>query len=871
MVQRSEIRIVAEYRRSEMKLVRLFLVGAVALPLAHGSVRAQTAGMAGGSTTPPQAASEARPGNAAQRPDEIVITAQRYGEAKVEAETEIAEEEIAAYGADNIDEVIKRLGPIAGAGDEEPIILVNGQEVGFDRSVLGYPPEALNRIAILRPEAAARYGHPPGRRVVNLVLKKSFASRDGNAGFQWATRGGQYGGNLSVSQVAIAGPMRWNAQLRVALDSALRTSARNVPPHAGPVDLVGYVTGPNQGEIDPALSQAAGQMVTVAAFPGAFPERALVLDDFAATANRTYPGDPRDYETLRPSRRNLMLQLGATRPVGPFNASLSINASTNASNASRGLPMASFILPADNPWSPFASDVLVVRPLAADRLLRQETRSESLGIALTLSGQLGGWQTSFSANYSRNWSNGLYERGVDIVRIQDLLNRGDPDLSPYTPWSSSLLRTENSRSNGENMSARFNVSRPVFTLPAGPVTVSISGSAGRNRSENYRTSNVEGPIATDISQREQFNGQLSLAIPVSRQGQAEIGPLGDLTVDLSAGGQAQTGSRTQKRFGAGFTWSPFSNLQIRGTFDRQDAVPTFEELDAPRVETTRRIYDFIRQEAAEPVWITGGNPQLRSGSRQGLSLSAQLRPLASQMLTLDIGYRQRSGTGGVASFPELTPVIEAAFPERITRDAAGRLVAVDARAINIERVSEAELSSSIAVRLPDPGAKPANPGGKARDPLRYSLTINHSVRLKREFVTRAGMPVIDQLRDTGQPRHAVSLQALAGNSDFGGDINATWSSAARLRNSGASGPQQEYRYRQPLHVRLGLYVDPGDVLTPGKRSGPLRNMRVSLDVDNLFDSYRRARLSDGTIPAGYSRDEVDPLGRTIRLSVRKRF
>jgi hypothetical protein len=851
-----------------MKLARLLLLATAALPWAQGSVRAQAMESGNGRTSATPAKT---PETGRTQSDEIVITAQRYGDAQVEAETEMGEEEISSYGADNIEELVKRLGPLGGAAEDEPVILINGQEVGFDRSVLGYPPEALNRIAILRPEAAARYGHQAGRRVVNLVLKKSFASRDGNASFEWATRGGQYGGTLAANQVAIAGPMRWNAQVRIALDSALRTSARNVPPRTGAVDLVGYVAGLNQGEIDPALSQAAGGVVTFAAIPASSLSRMPILDDFAATANRAHPGDPRDYETLRPSRRNLTLQLGATRPVGPFNASLSINASSNISSALRGLPMASITLPAGSPWSPFAGDVLLVRPLASDRPLRQETRSESLGIALTLSGRLGSWQTSFSGSYTRNWSLGSYDRGVDVTQAQELIDRGDSDFNPYAPWGQALLRTEYNRSRGENMSARFNVSRPVVTLPAGPLTVSISGSASRSRTDNRRSDNNGDLIATDIGRRGQLGGQISLAIPVSRRGGAEIGPLGDLALDLTAGRQAQTGSRAQQRFGAGFTWSPFPVLQLRGAFDRQDAVPTFDQLDAPLGEAVRRVYDFSRQETVEAVWITGGNPLLRGGSRQSLSLSALVRPLASEMLTLDFAYRERNSTGGVAPFPELTPVIEAAFPERITRDPTGRLVAVDARAINIARASQAELSTSIALRFPDPGAKPNGAARKMRDPLRFSLTLNHSVRLKSEFLTRPGVPVIDQLRDTGQPRHAVSLQAVVGNGAFGADANATWSSAASLRNRGLPGPQQEYRYRQPLQVRLGLFVDPGDVLAPGKRTGILKNMRISLDVDNLFDSYRRATLADGTVPPGYSRDEIDPLGRTVRLSVRKRF
>lgn len=857
-----------------MKLARLIFLITVALPWASGSVRAQTSGPTGGSIPPPQTvppAAEPDPAGPAARSDEIIITGQRYGEARVPAETEIGEEEISSYGADNIDELVKRLGPLIGGTDDQPVILVNGQEIGFDQSILSYPAEALSRLAVLRPEAAARYGHPPGRRVVNLVLKKSFASRDGDVGFEWATRGGQYGGTLSVSQVAIAGPVRWNAQARLALDSALPKSARNVPPRSGAIDLAGYVAGLGQAEIDPALSLAAGELVTVAAIPDGL--LSPTLDDFAATANRDHPGDPRDYETLRPSRRNLSLRIGATRPLGSFNASLGINASSNYSSGLRGLPMASVVLPAGSPWSPFADDVLLVRPLRRDRPLRNENNSDMFGLSLTLSGTIGdGWQTNVSASYTRSWANSRIERGIDTVRVQDLIDLGDLAFNPYSPWSDRLLLAENSRSQGESISARFNVSKAVVTLPAGPLTANLSVNASRSQTETTRTDNLGGLIAADDRTRRQLFGQMSLSVPISSRGEGEIEPLGDLALDLSIGASTATGTQLQQRYGSGFTWSPLSIVQLSGSFNHEQVVPSFEQLDAPRLETILRIYDFTRQEVAEPIWITGGNPLLRSGSRQSLSFDLQLRPLGSQKLSLNLGYRTRRSTGAVAAFPELTPVIEAAFPERVTRDAAGRLVAVDARAINIAHSSDAELVSGIAVRLPDPGARRTGAPRKiAPDPLRFSLSLTHRLRLKSELLTRPGVPVIDQLRDTGQSRHSLSMQAVAGKKAFGFDMNATWSSAARLRNRGVTGPQQEYRYKPPLLVKLGLFIDPEDLSASAKQSKLLNNMRISFDIDNLFDSYRRATLADGSVPAGYSRDEIDPLGRTIRMSVRKRF
>ena len=173
----------------------------------------------------------APPGDLAQ--DEVLIIAQRYGEAEVAAEAEFGEAEIASHGADSIRDLLTRLQPFIGDGEEEPVLLINGKPAGFDRSITAYPAEALNRLAVLKPEAAARYGYPSGRRVVNLVLKEHFSTLSADVGANWATGGGQYGGSLSIGRAAINGAMRWNVQAGVSHDSAFYKSARNIPPPPG--------------------------------------------------------------------------------------------------------------------------------------------------------------------------------------------------------------------------------------------------------------------------------------------------------------------------------------------------------------------------------------------------------------------------------------------------------------------------------------------------------------------------------------------------------------------------------------------------------------------------------------------------------------
>lgn len=808
----------------------------------------------------------ALPGVIASRddPDDIVVTANRRGEAKVAAETEFGEEEIASRGADSIQDLLTRLAPFIDGSGEEPVILINGKPAGFDRSILSYPAEALDRLAVLKPDAAALYGEPAGRRVVNLVLKKKFAMLNADAGADFATAGGQYGGTLSVRRTAINGDMRWNAQARVGADSAFRKTARTIPRQSGVFDSVGFISAPGGGEIDPALSLAAGQRVTAAAIPPGALAGPPGLDDFIATAGVLHPADPNRFETLQSSRRNAALGLGVTRPLGDFSVALNLDANRRSSDGLRGLPMASVVLPAGHPWSPFADDVVLTRPFAGERALRADNEATSLGASLTLTGNIRGWQTSLAASYAQSWANNFLESGVDVARVQQLIDDRDPAFNPYGLWDEGLMIATRSRTKGQNLSARLNVRKTVIDLPAGPLTWNLTANSGRNRTQSQQSDAAGNLIASNGVTRSQSSGLMSLSIPISRGGGTEAGWLGDLTVDLSANAQVMTDSRARKGFGGNVSWSPWPVLQLRGGIDYADAAPSFDQLDAPIVTTINRIFDYARQEIAEPVWVTGGNPDLTRGRRQSLTFTATVRPLGNQILTLNLGYRQSVTKGGVAAFPELTPAIEAAFPERVTRDAAGRLVAVDARAINLTRDANADLSTGVALRLALGGGEGRSE--TAKDPLQLNLSINHGMRLKSELQTRPGVPVIDQLRAGGQSRHSLSFQASIGRRGIGGNLSGSWSSPGRLR-----GGDEVFVFKPPLKLNLSAFIEPDRIFAVPDKKGVMSGLKLSVDINDLLSGYRRVTREDGTVPAGYSRNEIEPLGRTVRLTVRKKF
>lgn len=807
-----------------------------------------------------------RPASAENQPP-IVITGRRHVDISDTPETEFDENDIGVQGADNIQDLLSRLQPFINPDGDEPVLLINGRPAGFDRSILSYPAEALARLTVFKPGAGVRYGATSGKRVVNLVLKRKFASLDVDGGISFATAGGEYGSNVGIARTVVSGDTRWNARVRIDQIGALLKSARRIPPRPGAFDSLGYVTGTDGGEIDPALSMAAGETVAVAAIPTTGAIRPT-LTDFLSTANQRHPIDPNVFETLLPSTRKAALSFGVARPIGNFSASFDLDVNRSDSSGLNGIPMVSALLPAGSRWSPFSKAVILNRPYLGKRALRSSNNAQSFEASFTLTGAVHGVQISFAVGFSHYNSHNLVETGVDNSRFQQLIDSNDFMFDPYGPLKASFLQASRSRSRADNINVRINLQKSIINLPAGAVGWSFAGSAGWARNVTMQNDAGGGASTSTRLSYAQWNGQMTLNLPISRRNSA-LPTFGDLSIDLSASRQYMAGSNTQTSISGGVTWAPFAPIQFRGSINRAEIAPSFDQLARPVVTTVNRIFDYAQQQVAEPAWTTGGNPDLQRGSQKNLSLSMMVRPLSHQELTFNFDYRRSVASGGPAEFPDLTPAVEAAFPERITRDSIGRLIAVDARSINIIRNVDENLSSSVALRLGGAGRRDLGGGTAswASDPIQINLSLIHQFRLRSELLIRHGLPAINRLNDdSGTSRHMLDFQLGAGKRAFGTNLSVRWSSTTRV-----TGGDGTFRVRSPLLFNLTTFANPDQLFKILRDNAISRGIRMSLDVLNVFNGYRRVTLANGSVPVGYTHDEIDPLGRTVRLTLRKRF
>jgi hypothetical protein len=310
-----------------------------------------------------------------------------------------------------------------------------------------------------------------------------------------------------------------------------------------------------------------------------------------------------------------------------------------------------------------------------------------------------------------------------------------------------------------------------------------------------------------------------------------------------------------------------------------------------------------------------------------LSLRLTARPLDETDLALVANYTRTRIHDPIAAFPTATPEIEAAFPERFLRDPQGRLLQVDARPVNFARSEREELrwgfnfSKPIGPQGPTPEQRAAwrermrqrqegggAPGGEGAAPRqggdrgggfgggrggfggggfgrfgggggRLQLALYHTWRFTDEILIRPGMPVLDLLNGSavgnrgGQPRHEIELDAGWYRNGFGARLTADWQSGTTVRGlaDGAGGSAGDLFFGDFATLNLRLFADLTQQRALIRRHPFLRGTRITLSIDNVLDSRLRVRDEAGLTPLGYQGAYLDPLGRSVRLTIRKQF
>lgn len=551
---------------------------------------------------------------------------------------ELNEQDIAAYGAGSIAELLAALGPQVqsgrGRGGGQPVILVNGVRIASFRELRSYPPEAIEKFEVFPEEVALQYGYSADQRVINVILKRNFSSREIEADYEQPWDGGYSSHEVEATYVMINGPSRLNANLSWNNSSLLTEAERGVIQSGPPT----YATDP----------------------------------------------DPAAYRSLVSDSAGLEGTLNWSTRIGQGN-SLSLSASYERDDSLRLQGLDSVLLVAPGGASALRT-FNVADPLAVDA--RTQTWSSGASIDLNL----GDWQVTGTADLSLGRTASATQRRVNTVSLVNAAAAGslalNADLGTFADAGADDARSRTYTADSQ-VTARTRPAR----LPAGDVALTLDVEGKWNGIHSTDTRNPG--VLTDLSRQRLATG-FNLAIPLTSRDEEFLGAVGNLTLNLSGGVDELSDFGTLMDWTAGLSWGVTEKLTLNATYLNRDTAPTLSQLGNPELATPNvQVYDLTRNETALVTLITGGNRTLQTQNQSDWKLGLQWQLPVLDNATFSFDYINNSSTNVASAFPALTPAIEAAFPGRVTRDGAGRLVQIDQRPVNYARQDQDRLQFGL--------------------------------------------------------------------------------------------------------------------------------------------------------------------------------
>ncbi|WP_068076477.1 TonB-dependent receptor domain-containing protein [Novosphingobium lentum] len=849
------------------------------------------------------APSDAPSGGRNSQTDDIVVQGHRADPevlVGIKAEEDLGTQDIAAYGLDTVGELLGEIAPGVIQGDDGPVVLVNGRLATGTEEISDLPTEAVSKFQVLTKDAAARLGQGPRRRVINLVIKRDHRQRTASSDYALATAGNGTSAGAALDFVEIAAGNRTTLTVRERYTAPLLEADRNIPSDVSgiPYDLIGNILPfPAFGlEIDPALSALAGSPVGVAAVPAGLANPQL--SDFARGAGRPNVPDIGRYRTLVGERRSYEMNATIARSISR-RTSLTFNLFGNISIGKSliGAPGVLVALPAKSAFSPFSRDVSIARYL--DVAFDQSRHASSISAKVALNTGVGKFSVAVLASYKHRNQRNETDRQTDLDALQAGIDSGAID--PFAPLPAALLRVTRrdlTRSVSNSGEAAVTVSGDAVKLPAGWANLTLH--LGGSIIEQSGLSNITGsPLQRDQTRKEVY-GQISFDLPVASKESGFLGALGDFRINGNAGFRSPSDTRRLTSHGYGITWQPSATINLRASVNHDETAPSLSLLADPvSVVGGVRFYDFIRAQTVQVELVTGGNPDLLPEKRRTISVGGSFQMLNHRRLTFSADYTATRTVNAVSGLPPLSVAVQAAFADRFIRDGSGRVIAVDSRAVSFAADDRQQLRWSINLvtcfgqrnlwpRRQGQHSAPVNLGRVGSDdgggptelaaapatrPWRLNFNLSHTITLKAQRLARPGLPVVDLLRGgadgygEGQPRHTVQFTLGLAGKGVGVQVNGVWRSGSDLRVGTTASPGDlHFSARCTANMRIFAEME---TLAPDRTWS--KGLRLTLSTDNIFNSRQAVRDSSGFTPARYQTYLLEPLGRTVKFSLRKMF
>ena len=793
---------------------------------------------------------------------------------------------------------------LRGLGAGATLVLVNGRRMagtgtkGDFADVSSIPLAAVERVEVLLDGASALYGSDAVGGVVNIVLRTRFDGAETRAMLGGA--GGSYGrqqfaqtfGKIWSTGHAL---LAYEYQAHDALLGSKRAFAGNTDLRSLGGDdwrqyyaQPGNVLGVNAAgtAFEPKYAIPAGQN-GVGLAPGDF---------LAGVVNKENQHALYD---LLPRQRRHSVYAALTQDLGD---AIELSADARYSNRQfhsiGSASVASLTVTPANPYfvSPTGSGSTLVAYSFANELGGTVTDgvSESLAFSAGASARLpAGWRLEAYGAFAQEHGETRLSNTVNSAFLNEALG-ATPD-NPATAFKTSangffnpfigqgsnpasildFIRSgyERRENRGRTMSINVKADGALFELPGGPVRLAVGGQLRRETLKTGGESLVSSATVTPITHRDVARDVRSLfaEINIPLVSEANARP-GVQKLEISVAGRYESyqaiGSTEDPK--VGLIWSPLGGVAFKASYGTSFRAPSLPELNDPyRIAPTflpgpgGRVLSLI---------LVGGNPNLKPETATSWTAGVELSPARLPGLKLN------------------ATVFETRFQDRIGQPALDSLLTVltapelaPFRTFVSPAINPADLTRVTALL-----ADPANVAPGLFSPTAYGAIAEaryvntgelrvRGVDVTATYSTRIGDDGLDFLANLSwldrYERKVTPLSTpveLAGVAGYPADLRAR---ASATWTHGVVGTTVSLNYvgdgHDPTGRRIGSWTT-ADLQVrwqPKARAGPLRDVALSLTVQNLFDTD--PPFYNSPLGVGYDPANADPLGRVVSVQLTK--
>jgi hypothetical protein len=785
----------------------------------------------------------------------IVVTGQRQRGAvigDIPPEVQFDRREIRALGAGSLSELLDAIAPQTRSGrgrdGGRPVILLNGRRISGFSEIRDIPPEAITRIDVMPEEVALKYGYRADQRVVNFVLRRRFDAYTAEVQGGLATAGGResYGAEVNYLQINEAGRINLGAEFRRA--EPLFESER---------DII---------QAEPVAGIELGR-----------------------------------YRTLLPQTDQLELSGTINRAVSEtVSATLNGTFDVNSSTAFLGLP----------------------RPSLTPPGLRRESDTRAGHLGLSVNGMLSPWQWTLTGNFDRSASETETQTNAGLDRSRSVSQIGNAELLMNGPLfqlpggSVTAAARAGFDARGLDSEAFRGGVRTVRDLSRtrqhAQVNVDIP-IASRRRAVLTGLGNLSANLNAEVEHLSDFGTLRTLGAglnwsPISQvsliasftdeDGAPSMQQLGDPVVSTPGvrvfdfvrgetvevtridGGNPNLIADNRRVWKLGATVRPLgeTDLSVSANYTSSRIVDAISSFPAATAEIEAAFPDRFQRDSSGRLLLVDTRPVNfarvdRSELRWGFNLSLPIGPQPQPGQG-----RGRFGRGGQAAAGAGAPGAAAPAGEGQPTPARPPQGVQGERGPREGGQGGWRGGGAGGGRGGFGGGGRGGFGGRGAGAGRLQLGLYHTWHLTDEVLIRPGVPELDFLGGSaagsrgGRPRHELELQAGLFKNGLGARLTANWQSATFVSGGpvAGGGTGDDLFFDDFATVNLRLFADLGlQKFARGNRF--LRGTRVSLSIDNLFDARQQVRDRLGATPLSYQPGYLDPLGRSVRLSVRKLF